>query len=190
MAEADAVARPRSLGPADASSAWESCGCSVDNASTRHFYQPPREDPGPGDDPRAAVRRPRSRLERARARTSATGPNAFARIPTARRRDRPVNNFERLSFNVGPTLFAWMEKADPETYARIIDADRAEPRATGPRQRDRAGVPPHDPAAVPTARRADPGPLGSRRLPPSLRARARGDVAARDGGQRRHASRF
>ncbi|MFN2525920.1 MAG: DUF3536 domain-containing protein, partial [Actinomycetota bacterium] len=36
-----------------------------------------------------------------------------------------VNNFERLSFNVGPTLLQWMEDADPDTYARIIDGDRA-----------------------------------------------------------------
>jgi alpha-amylase/alpha-mannosidase (GH57 family) len=40
-------------------------------------------------------------------------------------RDIVVNNFERLSFNVGPTLLQWMETADPETYRRIIEADRA-----------------------------------------------------------------
>jgi alpha-amylase/alpha-mannosidase (GH57 family) len=34
-----------------------------------------------------------------------------------------VNNFEKLSFNVGPTLLAWMEDADPETYGSILRAD-------------------------------------------------------------------
>jgi alpha-amylase/alpha-mannosidase (GH57 family) len=51
-------------------------------------------------------------------------PNAFARIP-APEGETTVNNFERLSFNVGPTLLQWMERADPATYARIIEADRA-----------------------------------------------------------------
>lgn len=35
-----------------------------------------------------------------------------------------LNNFERLSFNVGPTLLSWMEKADNATYRRILEADR------------------------------------------------------------------
>ena len=35
-----------------------------------------------------------------------------------------VNNYARLSFNFGPTLLSWMEKADPDTYAAILQADK------------------------------------------------------------------
>lgn len=50
-------------------------------------------------------------------------PNAFAQVPGPES-DRTVNNFAKLSFNVGPTLLLWMQKAHPETYERIIEADR------------------------------------------------------------------
>src|SRR5687767_1898217 len=36
-----------------------------------------------------------------------------------------VNTYEHISFNFGPTLLAWLEKADPTTYLRIIAADHA-----------------------------------------------------------------
>ena len=59
-------------------------------------------------------------------------PNAFARIPAGPPAEgaeedefEVVNNFERLSFNVGPTLLAWMERADPEAYRKIVEADAA-----------------------------------------------------------------
>jgi alpha-amylase/alpha-mannosidase (GH57 family) len=51
-------------------------------------------------------------------------PNTTAQVLTEEG-EATVNNFEKLSFNVGPTLLAWMEEADPDTYARIIEADRA-----------------------------------------------------------------
>jgi alpha-amylase/alpha-mannosidase (GH57 family) len=35
-----------------------------------------------------------------------------------------VNNYSRISFNFGPTLLSWMEKADPITYQAILDADK------------------------------------------------------------------
>ena len=89
-----------------------------------HFYQPPRENPWTGEidvQPSAAPAdnwNERVHLECYR-------PNAFARVPDDNETgERVVNNFERLSFNVGPTLLAWMEEADPETYAQIIEADR------------------------------------------------------------------
>ena len=34
-----------------------------------------------------------------------------------------VNNFEKLSFNVGPTLLEWMKDADRATYDAIVGAD-------------------------------------------------------------------
>jgi alpha-amylase/alpha-mannosidase (GH57 family) len=45
--------------------------------------------------------------------------------------ERVVNNFERLSFNVGPTLMAWLEKEHPETHERIVVADRLSLERTG-----------------------------------------------------------
>ena len=35
-----------------------------------------------------------------------------------------VNNYEKISFNFGPTLLAWMEANNPDTYKAILEADR------------------------------------------------------------------
>lgn len=87
-----------------------------------HFYQPPREDPWTGEIPEQPSAAPAHDWNE-RVHSESYRPNAFARIP-AEDGERIVNNFERLSFNLGPTLLSWMEKADPETYHRIIEADR------------------------------------------------------------------
>jgi alpha-amylase/alpha-mannosidase (GH57 family) len=50
-------------------------------------------------------------------------PNAFATMPTEDG-EIIVNNYEKLSFNLGPTLLKWMETADRITYEHIIGADR------------------------------------------------------------------
>ncbi len=34
------------------------------------------------------------------------------------------NNFADISFNIGPTLLAWLVKYAPKTYEAIIEADR------------------------------------------------------------------
>lgn len=88
-----------------------------------HFYQPPRDDPWTGaidEQPSAAPFHDWNE----RVHAEAYRPNAFASIPTESG-ERVVNNFERLSFNVGPTLLAWIERADREVYDRIVDADAA-----------------------------------------------------------------
>jgi alpha-amylase/alpha-mannosidase (GH57 family) len=88
-----------------------------------HFYQPPRENPWTKEiDPQPSAAPYDDWNERVHA--ESYRPNAFARIPSADGEKR-VNNFERLSFNVGPTLLRWMEKADRETYDEIILADPA-----------------------------------------------------------------
>lgn len=87
-----------------------------------HFYQPPREDPWTGEIPEQPSAAPAHDWNE-RVHSESYRPNAFARIPLEEG-ERVVNNFERLSFNVGPTLMSWMEKADPETYQRILEADR------------------------------------------------------------------
>jgi len=90
-----------------------------------HFYQPPRENPYLGAIERQPSASPFHDWNE-RVHHECYRPNAFARILNDRGElINIVNNFEYLSFNVGPTLMSWLETHDPETYQRIIDADRA-----------------------------------------------------------------
>ena len=90
-----------------------------------HFYQPPRENPVDGRRSSASrAPRPYPRLERAH--PSRVLPRQRLRAHPRRdgRVERIVNNYDHLSFNFGPTLLSWLERAIRETYARILDADR------------------------------------------------------------------
>jgi len=89
-----------------------------------HFYQPERLNPWTGAlDPEPSAAPDRDWNERIL--RECYRPNGTARIFDGQRRvERIVNNYERLSFNFGPTLLAWMEQAHPDAYARIIDGDR------------------------------------------------------------------
>lgn len=76
-----------------------------------HFYQPPREDPFTGRMPREAGAEPyRNYNEKIAA--ECYGPNAEA------------GNFGRVSFDLGPTLAAWLEKHEPAAYAEIVRQER------------------------------------------------------------------
>lgn len=90
-----------------------------------HFYQPPRENPWLEEievqDSASPYHDWNERINR-----ECYAPNTASRALRADGRiEGIVNNFEKISFNIGPTLFAWLESRDPETYLRIIDADRA-----------------------------------------------------------------
>ncbi len=89
-----------------------------------HFYQPPRENPW---------------LEAVEAQDSAKPyhdwneritaecyrPNGASRILDGQGRiAQIVNNYARISFNFGPTLLSWLEWQAPQTYERILKADR------------------------------------------------------------------
>ncbi len=89
-----------------------------------HFYQPPREN---------------AWLEQIEVQDSAApfhdwneriteecySPNTHARILDSQGRIIDIsNNYERISFNYGPTLLSWMELHRPETYQSILDADK------------------------------------------------------------------
>ena len=89
-----------------------------------HFYQPPRENPW---------------LEAIEAQDSAYPyhdwnqritaecyePNTVSRILDSDDRIiKIVNNYAKISFNVGPTLLAWLEQNRPEVYEAILAADR------------------------------------------------------------------
>ena len=89
-----------------------------------HFYQPPRENPW-----LEAVEVQDSAAPfhdwNARVTAECYAPNSAARrVTRANLILDIVNNFEKISFNVGPTLMAWLERHAPDVYQRILDADR------------------------------------------------------------------
>lgn len=89
-----------------------------------HFYQPPRENPYLNAIERQPSAQPFHDWNE-RIYYECYRPNAFARILNDRGEVIDiVNNFEYLSFNIGPTLFSWLERYDLEVYQRIIEADR------------------------------------------------------------------
>ena len=88
-----------------------------------HFYQPPRENPWTG-----RIDRQESAGEfhdwNVRIEAECYAPNTAAQILDSEgHASRTVNNYSRMSFNIGPTLMMWLEKESPKTYARILEAD-------------------------------------------------------------------
>ncbi|MEG4801385.1 DUF3536 domain-containing protein [Microcoleus sp. ARI1-B5] len=108
--------------PATQSSAATATGVCV--TVHGHFYQPPRENPYLDAIERQASASP-SHDWNERIDNECYRPNAFARILNDRGLVAGiVNNYEYLSFNIGPTLMSWLERYDPEVYQRILEADR------------------------------------------------------------------
>ncbi len=81
-----------------------------------HFYQPPRWDPWTGRIPPEAGAEPWTHFNEKIA--------AECYEPNAR-----LGNFERISFDLGPTLALWMERERPRLLERILLADRIRPGA-------------------------------------------------------------
>jgi alpha-amylase/alpha-mannosidase (GH57 family) len=76
-----------------------------------HFYQPPREDPRSGQIPIEPGATPY--------------PNWNEKIyQECYRPNAELGNYERISFNVGATLFEWLAREHPDTYSAILDADQ------------------------------------------------------------------
>jgi alpha-amylase/alpha-mannosidase (GH57 family) len=75
-----------------------------------HFYQPPRENPWTGEVDEEITARPY---------------HDWNERITAECYKRNGPNYRRMNFNFGPTLLAWLEANSAETYAAILDADRA-----------------------------------------------------------------
>jgi alpha-amylase/alpha-mannosidase (GH57 family) len=89
-----------------------------------HFYQPPRENPYLDAIERQPSASPFHDWNE-RIHHECYRPNAFARVLNDRGElIEVINNFEYLSFNIGPTLMSWLEQYDIETYQRILEADR------------------------------------------------------------------
>ena len=96
-----------------------------------HFYQPPRENPWieaiETQDSADPFHDWNERIS-----VECYGPNGAARLKNAQDRIADiVNNYRHLSFNFGPTLLAWLERAQPETYARVMEADQKSLEARG-----------------------------------------------------------
>ncbi len=77
-----------------------------------HFYQPPREDPLTGEIPFETGASPYKNWNE-RIHDQCYRPNAL------------LGNFERVSFNVGPTLVEWMAGYDATTLLQIIEQERS-----------------------------------------------------------------
>lgn len=76
-----------------------------------HFYQPPRQDVITGKIPEETGAAPYHNWNE-KIHAECYKPNA------------DQGNFEKISFNLGPTLFQWMESYDAVTYQKIIAQDR------------------------------------------------------------------
>ncbi len=76
-----------------------------------HFYQPPRQDVLTGEIPKEAGTAPYKNWNE-KIHAECYQPNA------------KLGNFEHISFNIGPTLFQWMEQYDPESYTKIIEQEQ------------------------------------------------------------------
>ncbi|MEZ5257616.1 MAG: DUF3536 domain-containing protein [Ilumatobacteraceae bacterium] len=89
-----------------------------------HAYQPPRANPKTGTVPVEPTASPFPNWN-ARITAECYRPNAFARIFDDRGRIvRIVNNFERMSFDLGPTLAHWLALEAPDVHDRIVAGDR------------------------------------------------------------------
>jgi hypothetical protein len=76
-----------------------------------HFYQPPRLDPFTNQIPPESGAAPYANYNEKI--------TAECYWPNAR-----LGNFERINFDLGPTLESWLESAHPDLLERIIEADR------------------------------------------------------------------
>ncbi len=88
-----------------------------------HFYQPPRENAWIETIEVQDSAYPYHDWNR-RINAECYAANAYSRILNGEGRiERIVNNYEKMSFNFGPTLLAWMEKNTPDLYGTLLDAD-------------------------------------------------------------------
>lgn len=89
-----------------------------------HFYQPPRENAWLEEvelqDPAYPYHDWNERIA-----AECYEPNTASRILDKERFiTRIVSNYTKISFNIGPTLLAWMKSGAPEVYQAVIEADR------------------------------------------------------------------
>ncbi|PYM90261.1 MAG: glycoside hydrolase [Candidatus Rokuibacteriota bacterium] len=96
-----------------------------------HFYQPPRENPWLDSVEVQDSAAPHHDWNE-RVTAECYAPNTAARRVDDKNRVLDiVNSFEKISFNVGPTLISWLERHRPDVYEKILEADRQSVAARG-----------------------------------------------------------
>jgi alpha-amylase/alpha-mannosidase (GH57 family) len=89
-----------------------------------HFYQPPRENPWLDEVELQDSAYPYHDWNE-RITAECYAPNTAARVLDQDSHIGDIiNNYSRMSFNIGPTLLSWMERHKPQVYAGILEADR------------------------------------------------------------------
>jgi len=89
-----------------------------------HFYQPPRENAWLEAVEVQDSAHPYHDWNR-RITVECYSANVYSRIlDDAGRIEKIVNNYEKISFNFGPTLLAWMEIHAPDVYQAVLEADK------------------------------------------------------------------
>ncbi len=89
-----------------------------------HFYQPPRENPWTNA---IEIQESASPMHdwNERIYGECYKPNSCSHIFSPKGKiSHIVNNYEYLSFNMGPTLLNWIRREHPRTYQRIVEADK------------------------------------------------------------------
>lgn len=88
-----------------------------------HFYQPPRENPLIDQVELQPSALPAHDWNE-RVFVECYAPNGASRVLDGNGRIQDiVNNYAYMSFNIGPTLFSWLEEKHPYTYSRILEAE-------------------------------------------------------------------
>ena len=89
-----------------------------------HFYQPPRENPWTEQIELQPSAQPFHNWN-ARINKECYKANCFARILNSENLiENIINNFQYISFNIGPTLMKWIKENSKETYYKILEADK------------------------------------------------------------------
>jgi hypothetical protein len=95
-----------------------------------HFYQPPREDPWSGEVPQEFGAAPFHDWNE-RIAFECYRPFAAARVTSREGILECLNDFAHASFDLGPTLGAWLDAHEPWVVRRAIEGDRAAVRRSG-----------------------------------------------------------
>jgi alpha-amylase/alpha-mannosidase (GH57 family) len=90
-----------------------------------HFYQPPRENPWLEEVELQDSASPYHDWNE-RITSECYAPNTASRIVDGENRIISIiNNYSKISFNIGPTLCSWMERHKPDVLDAIIEADKS-----------------------------------------------------------------
>src|SRR3989338_7624418 len=89
-----------------------------------HFYQPPRENPWTGE---VDVEESAAPFHDWNERIAHECYAANTKAPILNPKGETIaniNNYTKISFDIGPTLLSWMRRKDHATYQAIIQADK------------------------------------------------------------------